>query len=576
MKTGIIKNITAKVSALLCLLLLTSCWENFSNEFIDAYESTPQEVTVTSASIAGSTLTLNWDEPDLSTYNSVHIKSTGGTDVTVTKGTMISPVTILTTDPDSETTITLKAIYSTGYTSKGASFKVTPVAGTLHFIYTPAQLDAVPNNSSEYWIVMADLDLSGYQTNRGWDGIGNDVAPFQGTIDGNGYTISNLYINYPTGDYRGLFGAMTNATIKNVHIAGCKITGQDYVGGFAGQIGDNCKISNCSVSGIINGAGNNIGGFTGHNSGQISNCSASVNVSYEGNTTTNTGGFVGLSQGQISDCSASGMVSLTFTGLEAVTRKAGGFCGQTDTGSNIDNCSASGNVYGDLAGSLGGFVGVHLGSSISNCYATGNVSGTAGHAGGFLGMTYNSATIDTCFATGNVIITGSKSGETQVGGFSGVCGTATIRKCYATGNVTGTTYTGGFTGVCDSSASFELCYAIGSVRGTNYAGGFAGYVNYSINITITDCYSTGIISSSGTGYGFGFYTGAGTITVSDCFYNSTTAAGLLDDYAIGESTSDMKLQATYTGWDFTSATPVWAIDTKNDGYPYLKDNPPLN
>jgi len=613
MKTGIIQKITAKASALICLLLLTSCWENFSNELMDFNDSTPPVVALTAASVTTSSVTLTWDEPDPVTYSAVRITCSEGaniTELTVPKGTHTINIPFNTS---TECTVSLTAIYSTGPRSRETLFSAKPDTN-LYFIYTPAQLDAVPDNSNYYWIVMADLDLSGYQTGTGWTPIIN----FSGTFDGNGYTISSLYINNSSGEYQGLFGVMTNATIKNVHIAGCNITGRSFVGGLAGQIGAGCTISDCSVSGIINGTGNNIGGFTGQNIGQINNCSASVNVSFEGNVVTNTGGFVGLSQGEISDSFASGTVSLTFTGDDEVERKAGGFCGRTDTGSIIVSCSASGNVYGNLAGSLGGFVAVHASGNINDCFATGNVSGTAGHAGGFLGMTYSSATTDTCFATGNVLITGSKSGETQVGGFSGVCGTATISKCYATGNVTGTTYTGGFTGKCDSNASITRCFATGSVSGTTYAGGFTGYTgnsegsdshtitiancyargnvsgtNYAggfsgyticdnfgtatLTVNITDCYSTGIISgTAGNKTGFGYYTTSGsntTITVTDCFYNSTTAGGLPDDYAIGKSTSQMKLQATYTGWDFSN---VWNIDTKNNGYPYLKDNPPLN
>ena len=40
-----------------------------------------------------------------------------------------------------------------------------------------------------------NIDLSAYKTGEGWTPIGTDANPFRGSFNGNGYVISNLYIN---------------------------------------------------------------------------------------------------------------------------------------------------------------------------------------------------------------------------------------------------------------------------------------------------------------------------------------------------------------------------------------------
>lgn len=70
-----------------------------------------------------------------------------------------------------------------------------------------------------------------------------------------------------------------------------------------------------------------------------------------------------------------------------------------------------------------------------------------------------------------------------------------------------------------------------------------------------------------------------TNSVSSCYYDSTVFSSATDALqggmtprAVPKSTSDMKTQTTYVGWDFTN---IWKIDPLiNSGYPYLRNNPP--
>lgn len=89
-----------------------------------------------------------------------------------------------------------------------------------------------------------------------WDPIGNSDNKYQGTFDGNGKTISNLYINVTSG-YAGFFGyANEGGCIKNITFDNAKVksTNDDYcIGilvGAAGSCIENIKtLVNCSVEG---------------------------------------------------------------------------------------------------------------------------------------------------------------------------------------------------------------------------------------------------------------------------------------------------------------------------------------
>ena len=93
----------------------------------------------------------------------------------------------------------------------------------------------------------SNIDLAG----KSWTPIGNWDVPFAGTFDGNGYTISNLYINDATGEGLGFFGVAANATIQNVNLHNVKVNGYSMVAGLVGAAYP-AIISNCHVSGNVN------------------------------------------------------------------------------------------------------------------------------------------------------------------------------------------------------------------------------------------------------------------------------------------------------------------------------------
>ncbi|WP_080800966.1 autotransporter outer membrane beta-barrel domain-containing protein [Arabiibacter massiliensis] len=132
-------------------------------------------------------------------------------------------------------------------------------------IWTAEQLRAIPGNSSASYILMADIDLG---INQEWTPIGapssfNDSAAtgFQGTFDGNGHTISGVYITSFSENakkdilYAGLFGCTNGATIKNLTLDGPFVTGtyskgsgeRDLMVGALVGLAVNTNISSCTV-----------------------------------------------------------------------------------------------------------------------------------------------------------------------------------------------------------------------------------------------------------------------------------------------------------------------------------------
>ena len=124
------------------------------------------------------------------------------------------------------------------------------MSGDPYQISNVDQLQEMNLDLGAYYILVNDIPASETSTWNGGDGfepIGDDINPFVGTFDGQGYKITDLYINRPSSDYIGLFG-VANGEIKNVGLEEVWIHGDSYVGALVGRnIGD---ISNCHATSL--------------------------------------------------------------------------------------------------------------------------------------------------------------------------------------------------------------------------------------------------------------------------------------------------------------------------------------
>ncbi len=231
-----------------------------------------------------------------------------------------------------------------------------------------------------------------------------------------------------------------------------------------------------------------------------------------------------------------------------------GLFGYIDSGVEVKNVGLC-NV--DITGdwwNVGGLTGYNDRGRITNCYTTGIVRGDDA-AGGLVGYDLE-GNVTNCFSTARV------SGRMNIGGLVGETWICSYSKCYSTGSVTGTVNdAGGFVGDNDEG-NITDCYSTARVTGGNSTGGFAGYNLGNIN----NCYSTGRV----TGDQFvGGFAGENYGAINNCYWDIETSGWVTSDGGIGKTTVEMKKQATFSGWDFTT---IWSI--KEDvTYPYLRNMP---
>ena len=244
------------------------------------------------------------------------------------------------------------------------------VAGTTH-----------PSASA---MLTADIDLKNYchaadtkyTEELSWNPIGNSDISYQGTFDGKGKTISNLYINAISENtgfmgYAGFFGYVDAGSIKNITFNNAKVnsTGFRSTGILAGGAGsciieDIKTLASCSVEGI-----DNVGGIVGMAKGNISNCENHAAVK----GAVCVGGIAGWYDG--SDNSITSITSCANYGVVTGSgNNVGGMVGYFRSGT-IQNSANYGNITGYKY--VGNLIGEGIICTLNNVLGTGNVTATS-------------------------------------------------------------------------------------------------------------------------------------------------------------------------------------------------------
>ena len=252
-----------------------------------------------------------------------------------------------------------------------------------------------------------NIDLNGIE----WTPIGTKGTSnvFKGTFDGDGRTIKNLKIS--SGDCVAFFGAVENATVKNLTVEG-NVNGKNAAGIVARVVGG-ATIENCVNRATINASDKAAGivmyaqGSSSSNQyGPLSSDCVIKNCKNYGAVNANkiaAGGIYGWSGDEsgklkITDCENNGVVTATNTA------QAGGIAGNCRV-ITVENCANNGTVTS--AANAGGIVGKNdtKASTITSCKNTATVVGaeykTGGIAGTFIGEIKNSST------TGNDVLVGT-------------------------------------------------------------------------------------------------------------------------------------------------------------------------
>mgnify|MGYP007083915751 FL=1 len=205
--------------------------------------------------------------------------------------------------------------------------------------------------------VLSGGALSG-EDHRKWTPIGTPGAAYAGTFDGNGYSISGLYVNDADLDHVGLFG-MSEGKICNVRIMDSYLLGRIAVGAVCGY--NDGTIRQCAVEGVVKGS-TSVGGICGVNDsailGRIQNCQNAASVSAD----ANAGGICGRNDGTIQRCCSVGQVTSNLY--------AGGISGINDAEGSIEICFYNSDVFsGDGIGTETGKSKDVLGKNAAELYS---------------------------------------------------------------------------------------------------------------------------------------------------------------------------------------------------------------
>ena len=207
-----------------------------------------------------------------------------------------------------------------------------------------------------------------------WTPIGNYFKQYQGTFDGNGKTIRNLFI-CSTSDEIGFFGYAADCRIKNITFDNAKVKGNDnYSTGILAGCAGSCVIENIKTTGNCSVEGKyETGGIAGRANGNISNCENHAIV----NGLHSVGGIVGIcfdSENSITSCANYGAI----TGTEDFV---GGIIGYFGEGS-LQNSANNGNITGDArVGNLIGYANI---CNINNVLGIGNITANYADCNGLI------------------------------------------------------------------------------------------------------------------------------------------------------------------------------------------------
>ena len=326
--------------------------------------------------------------------------------------------------------------------------------------------------------------------------------------------------------------------VKNTNY---NVDAPDTVGGIVGELTSSI-IENCTNEGEIIGR-SDVEGIAGNLSiienvekSKIYNCINKGNIESKGYSTA-----TGYGKGVYATWKSSSI---------------GGIAGASVQG-DIEKCINKGSIKSASYDCTGGIVGY-----IKN---EGNIKQCANYAdincpneltiGGIVGYT-NISVVEECFNAGNII------GNSFVAGIvGGGCGCTTIRNCYNVANVSGNARIGGIIGQWDPyeyEEGYEKlynCYNIGIISGSEYVDPWVAYSDY---MTWDYLYSTETVYDTAK-------TGRWTHDVGT------------DNWKLFSADDDnMKFQML-TNLLNGEGKDKWTKDdtgTKNNGYPYLKDNVP--
>lgn len=240
-----------------------------------------------------------------------------------------------------------------------------------------------------------------------WTPIGTDSSKYTGTFDGNGHTISGLYIN-STAANTGMFGRIgSSAVVKNLTLADSVIRStKNYTGAITGYIDDAASVTNCHTKNSVQvSAAVYTGGITGYqdDTSTLTRCSNAAEVT----GANNVGGISGYNWSK----SSASLTDSYNRGSVSGSNLVGGICAQIYIGGTVSDVYNLGTVQ--ATGTAGGITGVFRWGTIKSAYNAGIVKATAkGGVAGRLEASSSSRTVQNVFYSDEYEAVGNLNGCT--------------------------------------------------------------------------------------------------------------------------------------------------------------------
>lgn len=474
----------------------------------------------------------------------------------------VTPATIEVTKEQKN--VTLYAVWKDIWSGDGSKDSPYQISNAEKLTALQTQVnDKGFNYKGKYFAITGTIDLG----NESWTPIGNGKASFAGSIEGNGNTITGLYVTEET--RAGLFEILgvdgTSTYIRNLTICGQVTVDHGHAGGLTAVMGHGTitlekittdvtvRVENLNYYASPLGSA---GGLIGYN---VANAGATYNV-VKVIKCINKGSIYGVTAGGIAGANNSSNAANQYT---------------------LEDCTNEGTVTGLLY--AGGILGGSTNSTATRCENSGTVkatetTGTRGYAGGICATNLRWA--ERCVNTGNV--SGKYAGGIAYGLSSTYGGEA--KYCLNKGNITGTRIAAGIVAYGKSEdisgiGGISFSYNLGKVTADAGKGAAERAYGIASSGNIKNCFTYNeakhvAISASNELVTNSYYLADSAGEFSTAYGGEWASA---DDFASGKVAWGVggKGEGSQGGTDQDAKLGWWKQD-KDDKYPTLLDNPDMS
>lgn len=388
-------------------------------------------------------------------------------------------------------------------------------------VKTEADLRNISKMLTADYVLQNDIELASNWT---------PITVFEGTLNGNGHTVSNLNIvNAATANWgtAGLFGQAFNAEITNLTLKG-------------------------TMTNNASGVSVQLGSFVGNPRNVVmENCVSYVDIS-TGTDSQNVyaGGIIGVEHNGavLKNCKNYGRIYIRNQSTAAYCY-VGGICAFANTSVTFDGCVNSGTIDAQLPCGDYAYVGGILGYasygadakiSLTGCINAGEIN-AKGIVGGICGFSKQyELVIDACKNTANITSTAMASGILATAQTGTTYKDIVIQNCAVLGITediaitatnTGALSAGIFAQLNAKNVGFTVSGCLNAakiVSGGNYAAGIVAQANNAGTrpIAIRYCTNLGRVEAGGTAVFLGGIIGRANQTlVTDSYVNNCYNAG---------------------------------------------------